>query len=73
MGLQLTIYLLAGIVAGTIAGLIAPRKRRHAGFWTTAAFIFPPALLVLLFMSTSAREAPRPRSTPEWEDDLDRL
>jgi hypothetical protein len=72
LGLAITIYLAAGVVAGTIAGLISQRKRRHSGFWTTAAFMFPPLLFLLFFMPTG-RAVPRARSASEWDDDLDRL
>jgi hypothetical protein len=72
LGLAITIYLAAGVVAGTMAGLISQRKRRHSGFWTTAAFMFPPLVLILIFLPTG-RAMPRARSTSEWEDDLDRL
>lgn len=71
-GLELTLYLLAGLIAGTVAGVIAPRRRRHVAFWTTATFIFPPTLIVLLFLP-NARTAPRPRPASEWDDDLDHL
>lgn len=71
-GLAITIYLATALVAGTIGGAVAPRKRRHAGFWTTATFLFPPMLLILLFL-------PRGRAVPhrgeeDWDpDSLDRL
>jgi hypothetical protein len=49
-GLAITMYLAAGLMAGALGGTIAPRKRRHVGFWTIAAFLFPPLLLVLLVL-----------------------
>ena len=71
-GLAITIYLASALVAGTIGGTIAPRKRRHAGFWTTATFLFPPLLLILLFLPTG-RALPR-REKEDWDpDSLDRL
>lgn len=53
-GLAVTVYLLAGLVAGALSGIIAPRKRRHVGFWTIATFLFPPMLLVLLVLPRAA-------------------
>jgi hypothetical protein len=70
-GLALTIYLAAGLLAGTLGGTIAPRKRRHPGFWTTGAFLFPPLVIVLLFLPRGNYMPPRPQS--EWDDNLDNL
>lgn len=68
----LTFYMAVGLVAGTIGGAVAPRKRRHSGFWTTATFLVPPLLLVLLLLPRS-RYAPLPPER-DWEpDNLDRL
>jgi hypothetical protein len=70
-GLLITIYLASSLISGTVAGAVSTRKRRHHGFWTTAAFLFPPLLLVLLFL-------PRGRHRPtapdrEFDDNLDRF
>lgn len=58
--LFVTLWLAAGLVAGSLSGAIANRKRRHAGFWTVATFLFWPLLLVLLVLP----RAPAPRH--EW-------
>jgi hypothetical protein len=74
-GLAITIYLASALVSGTLAGAIAPRKRRHAGFWITAGFLFPPLLLVLVLLPTSRAPMRAPRVRDDsWEaDNLDRL
>jgi hypothetical protein len=69
-GLAITIWLASGLVAGTIGGQIAPRKRRHPGFWTTGSFLFPPLVLVLVLLPRGTYSPP----PPEWDpDNLDRL
>jgi hypothetical protein len=70
-GLLITIYLATSLFAGTVAGVVAPRKRRHHGFWTTGSFLFPPLLLILLVLPRG-RYVPAPPQS-EWEDNLDRL
>jgi hypothetical protein len=70
-GLLITVYLASSLIAGTISGAVASRKRRHHGFWTTGAFLFPPLLLVLLFLP---RGSYRPYlRDEEWDDNLDRF
>lgn len=71
-GLLITIYLAASVVAGTIAGAVSSRKRRHHGFWTTGSFLFPPLLLVLLVMPRGDYR-PMPQRDNEWDDNLDRF
>ncbi len=70
-GLAITVYLAAGLAAGALGGTIAPRKRRHPGFWTTATFLFPPLIFVLFFLPRGRYVPPRPEN--EWDDNLDRL
>ncbi len=66
----LTVWLASGLIAGTIGGQVSQRKRRHPGFWTTATFLFPPLLLVLVFLPRGNWRPP----PPEWDpDNLDRL
>ena len=70
-GLAVTVYLAVGLLAGSLSGTIAPRKKRHPGFWTTGAFLFPPLLLLLLILPRGTYRPPPPQS--EWDDNLDRL
>jgi hypothetical protein len=70
-GLLITIYLASSLIAGTIAGAVSSRKRRHHGFWTTGAFLFPPLLLILMVLP---RGTYRPvYHNDEWDDNLDRF
>jgi hypothetical protein len=71
-GLLITIYLASSLVAGTIAGAVSSRKRRHHGFWTTGAFLFPPLLLVLLVLGRGTYR-PTYHNDDEWNDNLDRF
>jgi hypothetical protein len=66
-GLAITMYLASSLFAGPLAGAVAQRKRRHHGFWTTGAFLFPPLLLILLLLGRGTYVRSRPRS--EWEED----
>ncbi len=73
-GLAMTIYLATALVAGSLGGMIAPRKRRHAGFWTTATFLFPPLLLILIFLPRgNTVPTYRPHDDHWGADNLDRL
>jgi hypothetical protein len=68
-GLAITVYLASSIIAGSFAGAIAHRKRRHHGFWTIGSFLFPPLMLLLLVLGKGTYV---PRRTPsEWEEDND--
>ena len=72
-GLAITVYLASSLFAGTIAGAIAQRKRRHHGFWTTGAFVFPPLLLLLLVLGKGSYIARRARTEWEEDEDIDRI
>jgi hypothetical protein len=72
-GLALTVYLASSIIAGSIAGAVANRKRRHHGFWTTGSFLFPPLLLVLLLLGKGRYVRPRPVTAWEEDEGLDRF
>jgi hypothetical protein len=71
-GLAITIYLATSLIAGTIAGAVANRKRRHHGFWTIGSFLFPPLLLVLLLLGKGNYVRQRPRTAWEEDEGLDR-
>jgi len=49
----IAIYGVTAIIIGVIAALIAHRKDRNANSWFTTGFLFPPALIVLLFLGKS--------------------
>ncbi|WP_088348584.1 MULTISPECIES: hypothetical protein [Rhodomicrobium] len=49
-GLLITLILSASLTASVIAGVAAPAKRRHPGYWTIAAFLFPPSVILLLLL-----------------------
>ena len=44
----LTVYGMAGIVAGALAFMLAHVKGRDPGVWATACFFLPVALLALI-------------------------
>jgi hypothetical protein len=49
-GLLITLILASSLTASVIAGVVAPNKRRHPGYWTIAAFLFPPSVILLLLL-----------------------
>lgn len=51
-----TIYGIASIVAAVLAYMIANAKHRDASHWATIAFLFPPAVLLTLLLSTVPAE-----------------
>lgn len=69
-GIEITIYLTCALVAGVAAAVIAGMKGRHTGFWMTGSFLFPPLILVLLFLVKRA-SAPGPRPQAKKRDDLE--
>jgi hypothetical protein len=71
-GLAITVYLAASLISGTVAGAVANHKRRHHGFWTTGAFLFPPLLLVLLVLGKGRYVRQRPATAWEEDEGLDR-
>lgn len=52
----ITFYGLAGVVAAVVSYMIASAKHRDASHWATIAFLFPPAVLLTLFLSTVPAE-----------------
>ena len=70
-GLVITAYLASALAAGVAAGAVAPKKKRHQGFWTTLGFLAPPLILVLFLLPKGTWIPPRPER--EWEDNTDRL
>ncbi len=49
-GLLITLYLASALTGGLIAGVVAPAKRRHPGYWVIIAFLLPPVVLLLLLL-----------------------
>lgn len=69
----ITVYLTSALVAAIIASIAAPVKRRHAGYWMIFAFLFPPIVLVLLFLPRGRRVHNYNRDPFHDEDDHDDL
>lgn len=54
--MYVTFYGLAAIVAAVVAYAVASSKHRDASHWAAIAFIFPPAALLTLLLSTVPAE-----------------
>jgi hypothetical protein len=52
----ITIYGLASFAAAVIAYIVASAKHRDGSHWATIAFLFPPAVLIPLLMTTAPEE-----------------
>jgi uncharacterized membrane protein len=44
------LYLASALTGALIAGVVAPAKRRHPGYWLIFSFLIPPIVLVLLIL-----------------------
>jgi hypothetical protein len=62
--LGVTIYLSSSLAAAITAGVVAPAKRRHPGYWITISFLFPPFVLILLWL-------PKGQGYPYWGEPFD--
>jgi hypothetical protein len=49
-GVLITLYLASALTAALIAGVMAPAKRRHPGYWLIISFLIPPTVLLLLLL-----------------------
>jgi hypothetical protein len=58
----ITIYLISALLAGITAGISAPAKKRHPGYWMTVSFLLPPLVLILLWL---------PKGHGYWIEPLD--
>ncbi len=63
----ITFYGLASLVAAVIAYIVASAKHRDGSHWATISFLFPPAVLIPLLMTTAP---PEQRSARVLEDKL---
>jgi hypothetical protein len=71
-GWEITVYLIAALIAGIAAANIARAKRRYAGFWTALCFLLPPAILILLLLPAArTTEAPAKANNGDDSDSLD--
>ncbi len=48
------------IISAILAALIAPRKNRSSNAWAASSFLFPPSLIVLIFLGKSKTGPYRP-------------
>lgn len=63
----ITFYGVASIVAAVIAYIVASAKHRDGSHWATISFLFPPAVLIPLLMTTAP---PDQRSARAIEDKM---
>jgi hypothetical protein len=63
----IAIWGIVAILSAVLAGILASAKRRDYSFWAAWSFIFPPMLLILLFMPRNRGERPRRPSVDELE------
>jgi len=54
--MYITLYGVVAILAALISYIVAAAKHRDASHWATIAFLFPPAVLVPLLMTTAPIE-----------------
>ena len=66
-GPEITIYLICAVVAGGLAAALAAHKGLSTVFWMPASFIFPPLVLILLFLPKRRRAGKvyRPQQDPD--------
>ena len=64
----LTIVLIIWIIVPVIAAYLSARKKRDTNFWVFACVLFPPLVLLLLFLP-KRDQAPTKRFGEEREND----
>ena len=69
----ITVYLSAALICGLIAAVVAPARGRHSGYWLIAAFLFPPAILLLFMLRPGKGEYKRGSDPFRDADDRDSL
>jgi hypothetical protein len=72
-GQLITIYLTTALVAGLVATMVARGKHRHSGYWMLVCFLFPPLVLVLIFLpkGRNVHDPHRDPFTGKTDDDED--
>lgn len=55
------------VVSAVIGGILAGFKNRDISFWLAWTFLFPPSVIVLLFLPK--HKGPRPKRTALDEED----
>lgn len=58
-------------VCAILAAMIAPMKHRSSSAWAASSFLFPPALIILIFLGKSRTGPYRP--PPDDDDDPRRI
>ena len=53
MPMVVTVWGLTALLAAVLGAVLARAKRRSADAWATAAFLFPPSLLALVFLPSA--------------------
>jgi len=54
--MMITFYGLASLAAAVIAYIVASAKHRDGSHWATISFLFPPAVLIPLLMTSAPPE-----------------
>ena len=63
----------AMLVFGIAGAILAGVKNRDVSFWTAWAFLFPPSIVVLLFLAKIKGQRPRRTSLDEEDTMLDQV
>jgi hypothetical protein len=66
-GSEITIYLICAVIAGGLAAFLAEQKGYSTIFWMPVSFIFPPFVLIMLFLPRrrALAKAVRPQRDPD--------
>lgn len=64
----IAIWGLVALLSAVAGGVLAAVKRRDHSAWAAWCFVFPPALIVLLWMSRNEGQRPRRRSMDEDDE-----
>jgi len=70
-GTLITVYLTSALIAALIAGIVAPIKRRHPGYWVVFCFLIPPSVLLLLILPRGRSQYDPHRDPFSDRDDRD--
>jgi hypothetical protein len=72
-GLEITIYLVAAVIAAIAGTIVARAKRRDTGFWMVACLLLPPLILVLILLPKRRRVAAARKGPADDSLDADNL